>query len=120
MEEQSGHITEHPMFKKAYGEGCGWGCNEGRIARNDMTFMSAKTEKGKLVFYFGEGKFTGDPIEEGFFGCAGVAQIQNLQGKLKVIGKQGFRHHVSVSTGHHVDTIKEAFETYLGYEIIKI
>lgn len=117
MVSDSGHITEHPMFKKAFGAGCGWGCNEGRIAANDMTFMSSKTEDGRLVFYMGQGEFTGEDIEEGYFGCAGVAEISNLQDKLYTIGKQGFRHHVSITKGYVQDAVREAF-SYLGYDIM--
>lgn len=117
MVKDSGHITEHPMFRKAFGEGCGWGCNEGRIAPTDMTFVSSKTEDGKVVFYLGQGEFTGEEIEKEFFGCAGVAKIDDLQNKLMQIGKQGFRHHVSVTPGLMEESIKEAF-VYLNYDII--
>jgi hypothetical protein len=85
-----------------------------------MTFASAKTENGKLIFYTGEGRFTGEPIEEGFFGCAGVAEIKGLQDKLLVIGKNGFRHHVGVTFGNVQIPIREAFKTYLGYEEIEL
>ena len=115
-----GHITDHPMFAKAYGKGSGWGCNEGRIAPGEMSFCSAKTEKGKLIFYCGEGSFTPDVIEDAFFGCAAVAQIPNLQKKLNVIGKNGFRHHVSATHGRFENVLREAFSTYLEYDILEI
>lgn len=117
---QKGRIIDHPMFAKSFGAGCGWGCNVGRIAASPMTYASAKTEDGKLIFYLGQGQFTHDPIEEGFFGCAGTAEIKGLQDKLLAIGKNGFRHHVSVTTGHLENPIKEAFGTYLGYELLDI
>ncbi|MDP3179588.1 MAG: hypothetical protein Q8M76_16880, partial [Spirochaetaceae bacterium] len=79
-----------------------------------------KTEGGKLAFYLGEGRFTADPIEEGFFGCAGVAEIPGLQGKLRAVGLGGFRHHVGVSFGSRAAALREAFETYLGYDIVEI
>lgn len=115
-----GQITEHLMFAKSFGAGCGWGCNEGRIAESPFTFASCKTENGKLVCYLGEGRFTGEPIEEGFFGCGGVAQIDDLQNKLLRIGKNGFRHHVSVAFGEVAVPVREAFTTYLGYDILDI
>lgn len=115
-----GRITEHPMFAKSFGAGCGWGCNEGRIAPSDMTFASSKTEDGMLVFYMGQGRFTGEKIEEGFFGCAGVAEIKDLQDKLYAIGRSGFRHHVSVTPGNEAEALEEAFVSYLGYEIEEI
>lgn len=120
MIPKTGHITEHPMFKKAFGAGCGWGCNEGRIAPNDITYMSSKTEDGRLVFYMGEGSFTADKIEDAFFGCAGVAKIENLQEKLNIIGKLGYRHHVSVTKGHVLEAVEEAFDTYLDYDFITL
>ena len=115
-----GHIVEHPMFAKSFGAGCGWGCNAGRIAASPMTFASAKTEAGKLAFYLGEGRFTGDPIEEAFFGCAGVVEIAGLQPKLRAIGLNGFRHHVGATFGTRAAALREAFTTYLGYEIVEI
>jgi L-fucose isomerase-like protein len=115
-----GEVIEHPMFAKSFGAGCGFGCNVGRIAPNPITFSSLKTQDGKLFVYMGEGKITKDPIQEGFFGCAGVAQIDKLQEKLYQIGYNGYRHHVSVTPGHYALALREAFVRYLGYEITEI
>ncbi len=115
-----GQIVDHPMFAKSFGAGCGWGCNVGRIAESPMTFASSKTENGSLIFYLDEGRFTNDPIEHGFFGCGGVAEIQDLQNKLQKIGKQGFRHHVGVTFGQVAIPVREAMTTYLGYEFTEI
>jgi L-fucose isomerase-like protein len=115
-----GKIVEHPMFAKSFGAGCGWGCNAGRIAESPITFASSKTEGGELVFYLGEGRFTADPIEEGYFGCAGVAEIAGLQSKLRAIGLGGFRHHVSATVGTRAAALREAFATYLRYGIKEI
>jgi hypothetical protein len=106
------------MFAKSIGAGCGWGCNIGRIAESPMTYASSKTEDGKLIFYLDEGRFTGEPIESGYFGCAGVAEIKQLQDKLMIIGKKGFRHHVGVTFGSVAVPVREAFSTYLGYDMI--
>ena len=110
-----GRVIDHPMFAKALGAGCGYGCNVGRIAKAPMTFASTRTVDGKLGFYLGEGRFTGDRIPKEFFGCAGVAQIAGLQDKLLVIGQEGYRHHVSVTFGHVATSVREAFTRYLGY-----
>ena len=115
-----GEVIEHPMFAKSFGAGCGFGCNVGRIAPNPITFASSKTQDGKLFVYMGEGKFTKDPIQEGFFGCGGVAQIDNLQEKLYKIGYNGYRHHVSVTPGLFAPALREACTRYLGYEITEI
>ena len=115
-----GEIVDHKMFAKAYGEGCAWGTNVGRIKDFPMTFASSKTENGKLINYFGTGEFTKDVIEEGFFGCAGVVKIDDLQKKLIAIGRNGYRHHVSVTQGTFDVAVREAFQTYLKYEIEEI
>jgi len=110
-----GQVIEHPMFAKALGAGCAWGCNVGRIAAGPMTFSSSKTADGRLVFYLGEGEFTGEPIDADFFGCAGVARIERLQERLRRIGLGGYRHHVGVTAGHVAGALREAFKSYLGY-----
>jgi L-fucose isomerase-like protein len=108
------------MFVKALGKGCGWGPNVGRIAPSPMTYASSKTEDGKLIFYVDEGEMTADPIPEGFFGCAGVARIDDLQRKLNRIGYGGFRHHASMTFGHVAAAVREAFGRYLKYEVIEL
>lgn len=112
-----GEVVDHKMFAKSYGEGCGWGTNVGCIKPFSMTYASTKTEDGVLTAYLGEGAFTSDTIEEGFFGCGGVAKIDGLQKKLISIGKNGYRHHVSVTMGNVEKAMREAFTTYLGIEI---
>lgn len=120
MASGTGHVTEQLMFKKSYGNGCGWGCNEGRLGAWPMTYSSAKTENGRLSLYLGQGELTSDPIEEAYFGCCGVAQIPMLQQKLLGMGKKGFRHHVSLTKGLCESTLREAFTTYLGYDIVEL
>ena len=115
-----GQVIEHPMFAKSLGAGCGWGCNVGRLRASAMTFASSKTEDGKLRCYIGEGEFTSDAIEPGFFGCAGVARIAGLQEKLLSIGRQGYRHHVAVGLGSTMVPVRDALENYLGYEFVAL
>ncbi len=114
-----GTVTEHKMFAKG-DPGSGWGTNEGRIAAGDITFSNGFTENGKLKVYVSEAKFTDDPIEEGYFGCGGVAEIPDLQNKLLRLAKGGFKHHTTVGVGHMKAVLEEAFGTYLGYEIVTI
>lgn len=116
---EKGTVTDHKMFAKG-NPGCGWGSNEGRIKAFPMTYSNCKTENGKLTVYAGEGKFTEDPIEDGYFGCGGVAVIENLQPKLIQLGQNGYRHHTAVGMGHMKKIIKEAFIRYLGYDWMEI
>jgi len=114
-----GTVTEHKMFAKL-DPGSGWGCNEGRIKAFPMTFSNCKTEDGKLVIYVGEGQLTDDTIEASFFGCAGVAEIPDLQNKLIRLARGGFKHHTSIGMGHLKEILNEAFTNYLHYEVIAI
>ena len=115
-----GKVIDHAMFAKSLGCGCGYGCNVGSIRPMDFTFASTTTQNGKLKFYSGEGKFTGLPLGEGFFGCGGSAHIPDLQKKLVAIGYGGYRHHTSVTPGLWDKAVKEAFVRYLGYEMTPI
>ena len=114
-----GMVTDHKMFSKNEPDQ-GWGSNEGRIKSFPMTFSNCKTEDGKLTFYISEGEFTNDQIQDGFFGCGGVARIDNLQDKLLKLGRNGFRHHTAVGVGHMKAVLEEAIKYYLGYELIDI
>lgn len=117
--KSKGIVTDHKMFAKGC-PGCGWGANEGRIASFPMTLSNCKTEDGKLTFYVDEGEFTDDDIEKEFFGCGGVAKIPDLQRKLIKLGRCGFRHHTTVGMGHMSTILKEAFEHYLGYDVMEL
>lgn len=114
-----GTLSSHKMFDKG-DPGSGWGVNEGRIAAFPMTFSNCQTKDGKLVIYASEGEFTEDVIEDGYFGCGGVARIPNLQDKLIKLARGGFKHHTSVGVGHMQAILKEAFTTYLGYDWVEI
>ena len=114
-----GKVTEHLMFAKN-DPGSGWGCNVGRIAAFPMTYSNCRTEDGKLIVYVSEGEMTDDAIEDGFFGCGGVAQIPNLEDKLLKLARGGFKHHTSVGAGRMKNALLEAFTVYLGYEVVNI
>ena len=114
-----GTVTNHKMFDKT-DPGSGWGCNEGRIRPMPITFSNCQTRDGKIVVYASEGRFTDDPIEDGYFGCAGVAEIADLQDKLIRLARGGFKHHTSVCEGHVKEVLREAFTTYLHYDYEEI
>ncbi len=117
--KEKGTVTSHKMFDKT-DAGSGWGTNEGRIAAFPMTYSNCKTEDGKITIYFSEGEFTDDDIEKEFFGCGGVAKIDNLQDKLIRLARGGFKHHTTVANGHVKEILEEAFKYYLGYDVVSI
>ncbi|MCH4191106.1 MAG: hypothetical protein LKF52_02275 [Butyrivibrio sp.] len=112
---EKGTVTEHKMFAKG-DPGSGWGTNEGRIKAFPATISNCQTLDGRLIMYASEAQFTGDKIEDGYFGCAGVCEIPDLQNKLIRLARGGFKHHTAVGEGHMKEILKEAFTTYLGYE----
>lgn len=114
-----GCITDHKMIAKTAPD-TGWGTNEGRIRSFPMTYSNCKTENGKLYMYVSEGEFTEDVIEDGFFGCGGVAHIEALESKLRKLARNGFKHHTTVGVGKMKHVLEEAFTHYLNYDVIDI
>ncbi len=117
MMSAAGKVTDHPMLATSLGPGCSYGPNQGRMIPGPITYGSLLTEDGEVKLFLGEGEFTADPIPEDFFGCAGVAQIQDLQDVLLAIGYMGHRHHVSVTPGHVLAPLSEALYKYIGFEV---
>ena len=115
----TGTVTEHKMFAKG-DPGSGWGTNEGRIKAMPITISNCQTKDGRLILYVSEGRFTEDVIEDGYFGCAGVAEIPDLQNKLIRLARGGFKHHTSIGYGHMKSVLEEAFNIYLGYDVVNI
>ncbi len=117
MTAGTGRVTDHEILKTTIGEGRAFGCNQGRIAPGPFTFSNLLSKNGSIKMYLGQGRFTPDPIPDEFFGCAGVAEIEKLQGVLLFMGRSGHRHHVSITPGAVQDSIKEALENYIGFEV---
>ncbi|GHV73136.1 fucose isomerase [Spirochaetia bacterium] len=116
--ESKGVTEEHLMFRKSFGAGSGVGINHGQIKRNiEVTFASAKTENGKIWSFLGEGRLTGEKMEEGFFGCGVVMQHPRMQEIVNYVGREGYRHHLSLTAGSNAWAVREALTNYLGYEI---
>ena len=114
-----GTVTNHKMFDKT-DPGSGWGSNEGRIRAFPTTLSNCQTRDGKIIVYASEAEFTDDPIEQAFFGCAGVCEIPDMEDKMIRLARGGFKHHTSAGVGHMKDILKEAFTTYLHYEWVDI
>jgi len=114
-----GTVTEHKMFAKG-DPGSGWGTNEGRIKPMPITISNCQTKDGRLIIYTDEAEITDDPIEDAFFGCAGVAKVPGLQDKLIKLARGGFKHHTAIGAGHMKSALDEAFSVYLGYDNIDI
>ena len=116
---EKGTVISHKMLDKGKEElgGVAWGCKQVRVRPGTMTYMSAKTETGRLTFYVGRGEIIDTEVEKEFFGCPAVIRIPGLQRLLLNICKKGYRHHVSMVRSDVEDVLREAITTYLGYEI---
>jgi L-fucose isomerase-like protein len=94
-----------------------FGAVKGQVAAGPMSFfrMSTDDPKGIIKAYLGEGDFTDDPAP--IDGGAAACRVENLQGLLDYICKNGFEHHVAQVRGHHADVLNEAITTYLGWDL---
>ncbi len=117
MMEGKGVIEQHLMFKKSYGDGSGVGLNVGKLIRGDVTVGSFKTEDGNLCAFVTEGKFTEDEIAEEFFGMGAVFEKENANEMFNYMARNGYRHHAAITKGHYAESVREAFDNYLGYKI---
>jgi L-fucose isomerase-like protein len=112
-----GKVTDHAILQNSLGPGRGFGCNQGRLKAGPFTFGGLMTEDGSLKAYLGQGVMTTDPIPGNFFGVAGVARIPRLQDVLLHLGSEGHRHHVALTPGEVMASMREAMTRYLGYEV---
>ncbi|MDO8585510.1 MAG: hypothetical protein Q7T82_00565 [Armatimonadota bacterium] len=117
MMTAKGRVVGHAILDNVPEITSSFGCNVGRIKPSPFTFSSMMTDSGDLKFYVGEGKFTADPIPQDFFGCAGVAEIEGLQDVLLHVGREGHRHHVSVTPAYVAAPVREALEYYLEFDV---
>ena len=120
MMNGQGHIEEHLMFRKSYGEGSGVGINKGWLMTGDVTVGSFKTENGQLCAFVTEGSFTEDVLEDAFFGCGAVFEKPDAGEMLNYMARNGYRHHVAIAKGNYAEAVREAFDNYLGYQIDRI
>lgn len=116
---EKGHIEEHLMFKKTYGEGSGVGLNVGKIATGDVTVASLKTEDGQIHSFVTEGEIVDEPVEKEFFGVKAVFRKndRDINKMLNYMGANGYRHHVAITKGKWQEAVNEAFTNYLGINI---
>jgi L-fucose isomerase-like protein len=116
MMKGKGTIKEHLMFKKSYGEGSGVGINVGEILEGNVTIGSFKTENGRLCSFVAEGVLEDGNIEKEFFGCKTVFRKNDVEGMLRYMAQNGYRHHVAITKGSWAESVREAFENYLDFE----
>ncbi len=110
-------ISTAPILGTSVGEENTYGALAGRTPASPLTFGRISTDdcKGIIKAYIGEGKLTDDPLNT--FGNRAVAQINNMQGLMQYVCRNGFEHHVVMNASNTAGILKEALGNYMGWEI---
>lgn len=109
-------ISTAPILGTSVGTENTYGALDGRTPAMPLTYGRISTDdcKGVIKAYIGEGELTDDALKT--FGNRAVAQINNLQGLMNFVCRNGFEHHVVMNASKTAGILKEAFENYLGWE----
>lgn len=109
-------ISTAPILGTSVGTENTYGALDGRTPAMPLTFGRISTDdcKGVIKAYVGEGELTNDALNT--FGNRAVAQINNLQGLMNHVCRNGFEHHVVMNASKTAGILKESFENYLGWE----
>jgi L-fucose isomerase-like protein len=109
-------ISVAPILGTTLGVENTYGALAGRTPAGPMSYARVTTDdrEGRIRAYVGEGRFTDDPLHT--FGNRAVVEVPGLPRLMQYICKNGFEHHVAMSGSHVAGVLKEAFETYLGWE----
>lgn len=94
-----------------------YGAVAGRVPSGPMSYARITTDdvNGEIRTYVGDGMFTDDKLDT--FGGRAVVEIPDLQKLLSHICLNGFEHHAAMNPAHTASVLKEAFGTYLGWEV---
>jgi L-fucose isomerase-like protein len=109
-------ISTAPILGTSVGTENTYGALDGRTPAMPLTFGRISTDdcRGVIKTYIGEGELTDDALKT--FGNRAVAQINNLQGLMNYVCRNGFEHHVVMNASKTAGILKEAFENYLAWE----
>ena len=109
-------ISTAPIIGTSVGTENKYGALDGRTPAMPLTYGRISTDdcKGIIKAYIGEGELTNDALNT--FGNRAVAEINNLQGLMQYVCRNGFEHHVVMNASKTASILKEAFENYLGWE----
>lgn len=110
-------MSTAPILGTTVGVENTYGALDGRTPASALTFGRISTDdcKGIIKAYIGEGALTDDPLNT--FGNRAVAQINNMQGLMQYVCRNGFEHHVVMNASKTAGILKEALENYMGWEV---
>lgn len=95
-----------------------WGATDGRSPASPLTYARIDTDdrKGIIKSYFGEGNLTDDYLSR-IPGNSAVAEVQDLQGLMRYVTKNGFAHHCAMTDAHVANVLEESLDYYLGWQV---
>ena len=110
-------ISTAPIIGTSVGEENTYGALAGRTPAMPLTYgrISTDDSKGIIKAYIGEGMLTDDPLNT--FGTRAVAKINDLQGLMQFVCRNGFEHHVVMNASKTSAILRESFENYMGWEV---
>jgi L-fucose isomerase-like protein len=110
-------ISTAPIIGTTVGEENTYGALAGRTPAMPLTYgrISTDDSKGIIKAYVGEGMLTDDPLNT--FGTRAVAKINDLQGLMRFVCRNGFEHHVVMNASKTAAILQESFENYMGWEV---
>jgi L-fucose isomerase-like protein len=110
-------IGTAPILGTTLGEQNTYGALAGRTPAGPVTFARISTDdvNGCIRAYYGEGRFTGDPLDT--FGSRAVVEVPELQKLMRYICRNGFEHHAAMSASRCARALGEALETYLCWPV---
>lgn len=94
-----------------------FGAVYGKCTEGTFTYFRISTDDsaGCIKSYLGKGRITNDPY--GMDGCIAVTEVDNLQRLMRFICKNGFEHHVAMCRTDVVEILRDAIDTYLGWDL---
>lgn len=106
-----------PILGSTLGDENTYGIVQGRTPAGPFSYARLTTDdrNGVIKAYVGDGEFVDDPMET--FGSRALVEVPELQGLLRYIVKNGFEHHAAMNASHSAAVLKEAFETYFGWDV---
>ena len=110
-------ISNLDILGASLGEDKCFGAVKGKVAAGPFTYFRISTDdlSGSIKAYLGEGDFTDDPYD--MDGGVAICEVNNLQGLMKYLCKNGFEHHVAMGRDHVAGIIEEAVTNYLDWEV---
>src|ERR1700744_2142258 len=110
-------ISTAPILGTSVGTENTYGALEGRTPAMPLTYGRISTDdcKGVIKVYIGEGELTDDALNT--FGNRAVAKINDLQGLMQYVCRNGFEHHVVMNASKSAAVLKEALGNYMGWEV---